>query len=199
MQKEEEKYKPEEIREVRTRAATALIEYLKTFFPEKRGGDSKHSLMGPVGKLLSRVTITGDINWEAVKGYVLSVHKNQQARGISAEAAKRLDEAVESLKTLRGFLPPTKWLKMVEDLDDEVFFGVYKEKLVAQRLGIQKKFQEWLSTRFKTIDELNELITDDKDHYSSFTDVDDPFSVPSDLEDIVKEFWEHNKKKKKEK
>ena len=97
MEKEEEKATSEEIREKRSDVTQALIEYLKTFKPQDQIGDSKHALMGPVGKLLTRITTTGDINWEATKGYVLSVHKNQQApRGVGGPealpgAARELD------------------------------------------------------------------------------------------------------------
>lgn len=197
MRKEEEKYDLKEVQEIRRKAAKALVEYLKTFRPKDRSGDSKHALMGPVGKLLAKITNTGEINWDAVKGYILNVHKNQQAHRVSASAAERLDGAIKHLAELNNLLPPTKWLKTVEDLDDEVFFRVYKEKLVAQRTGIQKQFQEWLKQKLSSIDELNELIGPDYG-YSSFEDVEDPWSVPSELENIVKQFWDERKKTKKE-
>jgi len=149
MEKEQELASVDDIREARTEATVALVNYLETYKPEPARRESKHALMGPVGKLLSRITATGDINWEAVKGYVLSVHKNQQApRGVSADAAIRLDTAMEALAKLRGLLPPTKWIKTVEDIDDEVFFGLYKGHLIGQRKGIQKKFQNWLKNNF---------------------------------------------------
>ena len=197
MSKEEEKYDLKVAQEARQRAAEALVQYLKTFRPEDRGSDSKHALMGPVGKLLTRITSTGEINWDAVKGYVLNVHKNQQAGRASADAVERLDDAVKHLAELNSLLPPTKWLRTVEDLDDEVFFRVYKEKLIAQRTGIQKQFQDWLKDKFDSVDELNELVGPDYG-YSSFEDVEDPWSVPSELENVVKEFWDERKKTKKE-
>jgi hypothetical protein len=197
MSKEEKEYDLDKIRETRKNVAIALVEYLKTFRPEDSKSDSKHSLMGPVGKLLTRVTTTGDINWEAVKGYVLSVHKNQQSGHLPASAAERLDEAVRYLTELRDLLPPTKWLKTVEDLDDEVFFRVYKEKLVGQRAWIQKEFQEWLQGKYKSITEINELVGPDYG-YSSFSDIEDPWSAPDDLKGLVDEFWEKRKKSKKE-
>lgn len=197
MSKEEEKYDLKEVQEARQKAAEALVEYLKTFRPEDRGSDSKHALMGPVGKLLTRITSTGEINWDAVKGYVLNVHKNQQAGRVSASATERLDDVARHLAELNRLLPPTKWLKTVEDLDDEVFFRVYKEKLVAQRASIQKQFQNWLKSKFASVDELNKLVGPDYG-YSSFEDVEDPWSVPSELDDTVKKFWEERKKSGKE-
>lgn len=197
MSKEEEKYDIEIVTDTRLNAAKALVEYLKTFRPESGSGDSKHSLMGPVGKLLSRITSTGHINWDAVKGYVLSVHKNQQAGRVSASAAERLDDAISHLNALNGMLPPTKWLKMVEDLDDEVFFKVYKEKLVGQRAHIQKEFQEWIEKKYRTVAKLNELVEPDYG-YSSFGDVEDPWSVPDPLRPDVSHFWDERKEKKKE-
>jgi hypothetical protein len=193
MSKEEEKYDLNEVQEVRQKTVDALVEYLKTFRPEDRGSDSKHALMGPAGKLLTRITSTGEINWGAVKGYVLNLHKNQQAGRVSASAAERLDDAVEHLAELNKLLPPTKWLKAVEDLDDEIFFRVYKEKLVAQRAGIQKQFQDWLKDNI-SIDELNELVGPDYG-YSSFEDVEDPWSVPPKLDDIKQRFWDERRKK----
>lgn len=193
MSKEEEKYDLTEVQGARQKAVDALVEYLNTFRPEDRGSDSKHALMGPAGKLLTRITSTGEINWGAVKGYVLNLHKNQQAGRVSANAAERLDDAVEHLAELNKLLPPTKWLKAVEDLDDEIFFRVYKEKLVAQRTGIQKQFQEWLKDNY-SIDALNELVGLDYG-YSSVEDVEDPWSVPSELDDIKQRFWDERKKK----
>jgi len=194
MSKEEEKYDLKEVQGARQKAVEALVEYLKTFRPEDRGSDSKHALMGPAGKLLTRITSTGEINWGAVKGYVLNVHKNQQAGRVSASAAERLDDAVKHLAELNKLLPPTKWLKTVEDLDDEIFFRVYKEKLVGQRTGIQKQFQGWLKEKFSSIDELNELVGPDYG-YSSFDDVEDPWSVPTELDEIRQQFWDERRKK----
>ncbi len=197
MEREEERADIDTIREVRGRAVEALVEYLKTYRPTGEEADSKHALMGPVGKLLSRIMTTGDINWGAVRGYILSVHKNLQSpRGVSADAAERLEEATRVLDELRSLLPPTKWLKTVEDIDDEVFFRVYRQKLLGRRKGLQKKFHEWLKKRFSSIDELNELLGDEVEEYESFEDVEDPYSTPDQLRDIVKEFWEEYKKKK---
>ena len=195
MEKEEEKSTIEEIGRVRSEATKALIEYLDTYRPSQDPGDSKHALMGPVGKLLARITTTGEINWNATKGYVLSIHKNQQApRGVSADAAERLDDAAKVLSKLKNLLPPTKWLKTVEDIDDEVYFGLYKEKLIAQRRGIQKQFHGWLKENH-SLKEVNELLPVE-DQYKSIEAIEDPFSVPPELNDIVKEFWEKRKKKK---
>ncbi|MBD3408044.1 MAG: hypothetical protein GF411_18130 [Candidatus Lokiarchaeota archaeon] len=197
MEKEEEKTDPEEVKKVRGKAAEALLEYLGTYRPEKPLTDSKHSLMGPVGKLLTRVTTTGEVNWDAVKGYVLNLHKNQQApRGVSAEAIERLDDAIAELAKLKDILPPTKWLKMIEDLDDEVFFGAFRDKLYGQRKHVTEKFQEWLKNKYTDISEINELI--DEQEYTSFEDM-DPFSTPDDLEDVIDEFWKHYKAEKKKK
>jgi hypothetical protein len=198
MEKEEEKTTSEEIRRVRSEVTKALIAYLDTYQPSQDSGDSKHALMGPVGKLLTRITTTGDINWEAVKGYVLSIHKNQQApRGVSPDAAERLDEVVRVLDELRNLLPPTKWLKTVEDIDDEVFFGLFKEKLVGQRRGIQKKFHEWLKAN-TSLKEINELLMEEH-QYKSIEEIEDPFSVRPELADLVTRFWDDRKKTKKKK
>ncbi len=197
MEKEQELASVDDISKARTEATVALVIYLETFKPTQARRESKHALMGPVGKLLSRITTTGDINWDAVKGYVLSVHKNQQApRGVSADAAISLDTAMEALAKLRDILPPTKWLKTVEDIDDEVFFGLYKGHLIGQRKGIQKKFHEWLKANV-SLKEINELLPED-DRYSSFEAIEDPFSVDTELSDIVNRFWEGRKKTKKE-
>ncbi len=196
MEKEEEKSTIEEIRKVRSDAARALIAYLDTYRPSQDPGDSKHALMGPVGKLLTRITTTGEINWDATKGYVLSIHKNQQApRGVTPDAAERLDEVMKVLSELRDLLPPTKWLKTVEDIDDEVFFGLFKDKLVGQRRGIQKKFHEWLKAN-SSIEDINKLIPLEENHYASIEAIEDPFSVRPELADLVKQFWEERKKKK---
>lgn len=199
MKKEKETTDMDRVREVRNQAAVALVKYLDTFHPENTGSDSKHSLMGPVGKLLARITTTGDINWDAVKGYILNIHKNQQSqrRGVPASAAERLDTAIDLLKELKELLPPTKWLKAVEDIDDEVFFSVYKQKLVGQRLWIQKKFHEWLKKRFSSIDEINKYLDPDE-VYDSFDEMEDPFSLPVGLKPIVDEFWTDYKKGGKE-
>ncbi|MHA1769314.1 MAG: hypothetical protein ACTSV3_05620 [Candidatus Thorarchaeota archaeon] len=196
MDKEPELASEEEVRDARSKATAALVHYLETYKSDKTS-DSKHALMGPVGKLLPRITTTGDINWESVKGYVLSIHKNLQApRGVSPDAAIRLDEAVAALEHLRTLLPPTKWLKTVEDIDDEVFFGLYKGHLIGQRKGIQKKFHEWLKAN-SSLDEVNALLPEDE-QYASIEDIEDPFSVPDELGGILKRYWDYYKKKKKE-
>jgi hypothetical protein len=199
MEREQEETDTEKIRQTREESVEALIKYLETYHPPGTMSDSKHALMGPVGKFLTKITTTGEINWGAVKGYVLSIHKNQQSpRGVSAKAAERLDEAAAKLTDLRALLPPTKWLKTVEDLDDEIFFGVYKGKLVGQRKGIQRKFQEWLKEKYSSIDSINEYLIEAPE-YESFDHIEDPFSTPSELQEVVKEFWDDYKQKKGEK
>ncbi|MFW9804061.1 MAG: hypothetical protein ACFFFC_15470 [Candidatus Thorarchaeota archaeon] len=199
MKREEETTDRTKVKEVRNQAVDALVEYLDTFYPEDRSSDSKHALMGPVGKLLTRVTSTGEIQWGAVKGYVLNIHKNQQSpRGVSAEAAEKLDGAIGALEELKSLLPPTKWLKTVEDLDDEVFFRVYKTKLVGQREWIHGKFRDWLVKSYSSIDELNEILEPDEKRYDSFDDVEDPFSTPGSLKKVVDNFWTNYKRRKED-
>lgn len=198
MDKEEEKTDRETIVKARNEAVKALVNYLDTFYPPPaRSSNSKHALMGPVGKLLSRLMTTGDINWEALKGYILSIHKNQQSeRGVSTEAANRLDESINALRNLNDLMPPTRWLKTLEDIDDEVFFLLFKGKLSGQRQFIKKQFIEWLQTKYKSVDEINNLLKDAK--YGSFDQVDDPFSTPVEMKPIVDEFWKERKSKEEQ-
>ena len=65
----------EEIRSLVEEIVRELSEYLKGYVPEKPG-ITKHSIMGPVGKLLSVMESGRFDNKDALVGYLINIHNN---------------------------------------------------------------------------------------------------------------------------
>ena len=84
---------------------------------------SKHSLMGPVGKVLQEVR-SGKWDAESVAGFALNIHlSNPRAKGfISAEARVALREGIEDLIGLLGRIPVTARDRVVDRVDYGLYF-----------------------------------------------------------------------------
>lgn len=109
------------------KARFAFADYLSSV-PRKK--ESKHGLMGPVGKILSEAK-TGRRDPASLKGYALSVHESAvaQARGaagrslISAAAMADLDRGISTLVGFLANIPVTFQDRALDRLD----YGLYWE------------------------------------------------------------------------
>ncbi|MHA1756267.1 MAG: beta-galactosidase [Promethearchaeota archaeon] len=186
------------LNELREEIITKLSEFMDYCFVQSTG--SKYSLMGPVGKLLTLIKTTGNIDWGKVKGYIANVVRMNQ-NWIPPKALELLDESCNLLEKINSNInSPILWLNIIDGIDYELFFRLYKEEREKQETYITNKFRDFLQKKYKTIDKVNEVF---QLKYQNFDEIPHPqdFNAVGEVE-IIKEFWnfyEEEKKKRKKK
>lgn len=115
---------------------------------------SKHSLMGPIGKVLQEAR-TGKWDAESLAGYALNIHlSNPKAKGyISQEARLALQEGVERLLKLLKAVPVTAQDKVVDRLDYGLYF-VRRAKGLEWLESVRQEFIKFLQNRYSTPEKL---------------------------------------------
>lgn len=115
----------EEMKKLEEDVVRNLFEYLEDYQPE-RWGDSKSSLMGPVGKLLSSVSSGRFGNKDAIVGYVVNIHSNTSTKPLSQVACNHLKKAIDSLQQLKALIRERMWLRILREIDYAVFLKQYE-------------------------------------------------------------------------
>lgn len=115
---------------------------------------SKHSLMGPVGKVLQEAR-TGKWDAESLTGYALNIHlSNPKAKGyISQEARQALRDGIDWLLKLLKAVPVTARDKVVDRLDYGLYF-VRRAKGLEWLESVRQEFIEFLRKKYGTSEEL---------------------------------------------
>ena len=121
---EKEEASVEEVKDLVEKIVSELSEYLKEYIPEKRSY-AKHSVMGPVGKLISVLESGRFENRDALLGYVVNVHNNTSKRKITAEGMEHLKNALNKLEELRNKVNIRVWVRLMREID----YAVYKNKM----------------------------------------------------------------------
>lgn len=130
-----------------------LDSYLDTFIPKGRRGTSKHSLLGPAGKLIGIMRSDKLATKQALIGQIVSIHENTGNR-ITVDASKKLEEAVESIVKTMTDVPKTKRLRVLSEIDYGLYF-TRKRKLLEYLDDMQKRWTKFLQDKYKTINDLN--------------------------------------------
>jgi len=119
-----------------------------------RTARSKHSLMGPVGKVLQEAK-TGKWDAEALTGYALNIHlSNPRAKGfISQEAKEALRNGVSKLMTLLREVPPTAQDKILDRIDYGLYF-IRRAKGLEWLESVRREFVQFLRDRYGSSEEL---------------------------------------------
>lgn len=128
---------------------------------------SKHSLMGPIGKVLQEAR-TGKWDAESLVGYALNIHlSNPKAKGyISQEARLALQEGVERLLKLLKAVPVTAQDKVVDRLDYGLYF-VRRAKGLEWLESVRQDFIEFLRKKYGTPAELAKAWGDKPEDYGA--------------------------------
>ncbi len=115
---------------------------------------SKHSLMGPVGKVLQEAR-TGKWDAESLAGYALNIHlSNPKAKGyISQEARQALHEGIDRLLKLLKEVPVTAQDKVVDRLDYGLYF-VRRAKGLEWLERVRQEFIKFLQDKYSTPEKL---------------------------------------------
>lgn len=126
--------------EIKSRAAeiVALFDAYLDEYPTK-GGRSKHTLMGPVAKVLERAQ-AGQWEAEPLTGYAVRMHEMNPLTGgrVSQIAVAHLREGTEKLLTLCRAVPVTALASTVEQID----YNVYFRRWIKSRQWLEERQQE---------------------------------------------------------
>lgn len=116
----------------------ALFDAYLDEYPTK-GGRSKHTLMGPVAKVLERAQ-SGQWDAEPLTGFAVRMHEMNPLAGgrVSQSAVMHLREGTEKLLTLCRAVPVTALASTVEQID----YSVYFERWVKSRQWLEARQQE---------------------------------------------------------
>ncbi len=183
------------LNELRENIISKLCEFMDYCKVHSTG--SKHSLMGPAGKLLNLIKTPGEIDWGKVKGYIANVIRMNQ-NWVPPQALELLDEACNILEKIKSNIKsPIQWLNIIDGIDYELFFRLFKEDRIQRDKFVTSEFRQFLQDKYKTIDEVNKI---SQIKYQKFEEISHPrdFS-PADEINVVEEFWKYYDKKKKEK
>lgn len=115
---------------------------------------SKHSLMGPVGKVLQEAR-SGKWDAESLAGYALNIHlSNPRSKGyISPEARQALQEGVGRLLKLLRTVPVTAQDKILDRLDYGLYF-LRRAKGLEWLEGMRQEFIRFLREKYSTPEKL---------------------------------------------
>lgn len=141
---------PEEIKQ-RVEEIVALFDAYLDEYPTK-GGRSKHTLMGPVAKVLDRAQ-AGQWEAEPLTGFAVRMHEMNPLTGgrVSQNAVANLRAGTEKLLTLCRTVPVTALASTVEQID----YNVYFRRWVKSRQWLEERQKElvaFLTTRYGSDD-----------------------------------------------
>lgn len=115
---------------------------------------SKHSLMGPVGKVLQEA---GTGRWDAnsLAGFALNIHlSNPRAKGfISEEARNALQDGIARLLDLLNGVPVTAQDKVLDRIDYGLYF-LRRTKGLDWLERVRQDFQAFLRAKYGTPESL---------------------------------------------
>lgn len=111
---------------------------------------SKHSLMGPVGKVLQEAR-TGRWDAESLTGYALNIHlSNPKAKGyISPESREALKEGIQRLLKLFDGVPVTAQDKLLDRIDYGLYF-VRRAKGLERLEILRQEFMSFLREKYSS-------------------------------------------------
>lgn len=186
------------------KAIDSLAAYLLNDYWPETLSYSKHTLMGPVGKLLAVLTSGRMQEKEALLGYVANVHQNTSRRPLTPEGLRCLNEALDALVALRDGLSKRAWLKVLKDLDYAVFFKKYEQ--IAQRIEAKRERTEAIETflegQFGTVEKLKAaipaLVDVDDFHAAAGRIYEDEQLLPEDKRAALAEHLKHLESQKED-
>ena len=123
MYEKEDELKGYELKKSVEDIVNLLVEYLKDYEP-KTYALTKHTIMGPVGKLLHLLGSERFRDLNAIVGYIINIHKNtSRSEFVSKETMEKLTTAVNALLNLKQKVSTRNWLRIINEVD----YAVYKK------------------------------------------------------------------------
>jgi len=115
---------------------------------------SKHSLMGPIGRVLQEAR-TGNWDTESLAGYALNIHlSNPRSKGyISQESRQALQKGIDHLIKLLKNVPVTAQDKVLDRIDYGLYF-IRRSKGLERLEGMRQEFIKFLRDKYDTSESL---------------------------------------------
>jgi len=126
----------EELKELLKNIVNLLTEYLISYVPKRRVF-TKHSVMGPVGKLISAMEAGRFNTVEGYVGYTVNIHENTGRTPPKKEDVEKLRKGVEMLLELKKKIGISRWPKIMREIDYAVYFN--KVRWIEMRAEEKKK------------------------------------------------------------
>ena len=128
MHREPPKIPEGKLRGMVDRVIELLSNYLEGYIP-KRQGFTKHSIMGPVGKLLSAMEINRFSTVDGYIGYTVNIHHNIGIRDPDPDQIKNLREGISLLMEIESKVDPSRWKRILREVDYAIYFRKWKRIL----------------------------------------------------------------------
>lgn len=124
------------------RIRTDFVRYLSEV--PRKSKESKHGLMGPVGKLIGKLK-SGGKNADQLKGYILNVDRAvrsslRTAKKLSPEGMEALEKGINKACELLEKIPLTAH----DDLIDQLDYGLYFDLRKSETLQKEARRQAWI-------------------------------------------------------
>ncbi len=129
------------------------------FYP-KGSKPSKYEIMGPVAKILEMAKNKKQYTEDSIKSKALRKHEMNRISGyVSSEAFEKLEDATSKLIIFRNELPEMQIAKVMDIIDNEIYFKERKKNVVKYEeiKRIKNDFSFFLKEKNKSdIKKLNE-------------------------------------------
>lgn len=126
-------------------------------FQSKQKSDSKHTVMGPVGKILEKAK-TSEWSKSDLLGYALRVHEmtNESGSYLKKESLEAMEEAVEKILELLIKTPLNCKTKVIEHIGHAVYYKRRKQNIEYFE-SVRKEFLCFLKNKYGTNEKLSKI------------------------------------------
>jgi hypothetical protein len=126
--------KPFDVQTIQAEIAHIRADFGRYLSEVPRKKESKHGMMGPIGKLLGKVK-GGRRDPDELKGYILNVDRavrssSKKARKLSAEGIEALERSIDKTCLLLQGVPPTDQDKVIDRIDYGLYFDLRKTETI---------------------------------------------------------------------
>ena len=125
----------EELEGAISRAVGLFSEYLEEDYVPERQAWTMHSMLGPVGKLLSVLETGRAYTEEELVGFAARVHEQTSKKGLNTRALEKIRSGVRELLSIRERVPKREWPRVISS----VRYGVYQKVLEAALQRVEAK------------------------------------------------------------
>lgn len=117
-------------------AVEYFAEYLHSYTPKGLGRGtqgrqqrlSKHTIMGPVGKILSTMLSGRLTSKDSLVGFAMNIHNLTSDTSAENNDIRNLENAIDAMNELKKALPARRWVRVVREVD----YGVFKRKMISE-------------------------------------------------------------------
>lgn len=114
--------------DLREKARKALADYLTMFIPD--------SWKDPMEKIQILLLSNNEIDWEALKGHILTYFDEKRLPEDRVECLARIERLSESFREIYTSLSPADWHRTVDDIIQAANFRASKASLQLRRAKI---------------------------------------------------------------